>query len=146
MKETFPPAMAAVAGQLFRKGDQLHPEARLRFADWLSHHLSAFGLAWPWKKWAFVLQQPPAASQRRTVSRTLRKLAALAFWRAHTPRRARPPPAPLLPPAARAGPHHAAAMSCPPFPSRPQGPRPRVHRRGVLAAPGGEARGRLSVR
>lgn len=82
MKDTFPPAMAAVAGQLFRKGDLLHPEARLRFADWLSHHLSTFGLAWPWKKWGFVLAQPPAASQRRTVARTLRKLSLLAFWRA----------------------------------------------------------------
>ena len=79
---TFPPAMAGCAGQLFRRGAALHPAARRRLADWLSHHLSAFGFTWPWRKWELVLAQPPAAPQRRFVSHVLKRLARLSYWRA----------------------------------------------------------------
>ena len=86
LKESFPPMLAACAGQLFRKGSRLHPECRHRLSSWLAHHLSCFGLMWPWARWAHVAQQRPSAAQRRFVASALQKMARRPYSHPPPPR------------------------------------------------------------
>lgn len=76
---SFPKMMANVVGHMFKQMGRMDPEARERLADWMAHHLSCFDLAWPWKSWIHVADQPANHPQRAFCSSVVRRLLRLSY-------------------------------------------------------------------
>ena len=53
--------------ECFARLNVLDPALRLRLAEWLAYHLSAFDYVWPWLKWQHVLEAPLWDGQRRAA-------------------------------------------------------------------------------
>ena len=77
--QTFPKMMAKMVGQMFTQMARMDVEARERLADWMAHHLSCFDLAWPWRSWAHVADQPADHPQRAFCASVVRRLQRLCY-------------------------------------------------------------------
>lgn len=75
-----PPLVGRAIHGLFMSIDVLDCEIRDRFSQWFSFHLSNFGFQWPWKNWAFVLNQPAESPQRVFLHDSLSRCVRLSFW------------------------------------------------------------------
>ena len=77
--QSFPRMMAKVVGKMFSEIGRMDLEARERLADWMAHHLSCFDLAWPWRSWLHVAEQPSEHPQRAFCASVVRRLLRLVY-------------------------------------------------------------------